>query len=135
MWPEVVAYVERNYVDDNPSNMIGQTVSKLVADMKERDQVGRERYGVPLTSKNGRDALVDAYQEQLDFVVYMRTWLDDRGIDPIAPDTAEPTNERETIGGAFADGKPKPLDDRERVALYMFYTSVEMCLQLRGMIE
>lgn len=45
--------------------------AELVADMLERDRVGRERYGVPLTVWNGRDALADAYQELLDAVVYL----------------------------------------------------------------
>lgn len=44
----------------------------VLADMKARDQVGRERYGVPLQPHNGRDALVDAYQEALDLAVYLR---------------------------------------------------------------
>lgn len=44
----------------------------VIADMKERDQVGRERYGTPLQPYNGRDALVDAYQEALDLAVYLR---------------------------------------------------------------
>ncbi|MBL8924142.1 MAG: hypothetical protein JNJ54_35130 [Myxococcaceae bacterium] len=44
---------------------------ELLADMAARDQVGRERYGVPLRVWNGRDALADAYQEGLDLVVYL----------------------------------------------------------------
>lgn len=44
----------------------------VVEDMQERDKIGRERYGTPLQVGNGRDALIDAYQEALDLVVYMR---------------------------------------------------------------
>lgn len=43
----------------------------IAADMAERDAVGRERYGVPLCTRNGRDFLVDAYQELLDALVYL----------------------------------------------------------------
>lgn len=50
----------------------------VAADMKERDQVGRERYGTPLQPFNGRDALVDAYQEALDLVVYLRQAIYER---------------------------------------------------------
>ena len=39
-------------------------------DMRDRDASGRSKYGVPLTAHNGRDALVDAYQECLDGIVY-----------------------------------------------------------------
>lgn len=38
----------------------------VISDMWDRDQLGRQRYGTPLQSHNGRDALVDAYQEALD---------------------------------------------------------------------
>ena len=34
----------------------------VIMDMAARDQVGRERYGVPLQPHNGRDALRDAYE-------------------------------------------------------------------------
>jgi hypothetical protein len=44
----------------------------VLADMRERDGVGRARYGTPLQPFNGRNALVDAYQEALDLVVYLR---------------------------------------------------------------
>lgn len=47
-------------------------------DMIERDQLGRERYGVPLQPHNGRDALVDAYQEILDAAVYLRQAIYER---------------------------------------------------------
>lgn len=44
----------------------------VVEDMKARDAVGRERYGVPLQPNNGRDALRDAYEEALDLCVYLK---------------------------------------------------------------
>ncbi len=42
----------------------------VLSDMDDRDRLGRERYGVPLTPNNGRDSLVDLYQELLDSAVY-----------------------------------------------------------------
>lgn len=48
------------------------------ADMRERDQVGRARYGTPLQPFNGRDQLADAYAEALDLVVYLRAALYER---------------------------------------------------------
>ena len=50
----------------------------VIADMEARDRVGREKYGTPLQTNNGRDALVDAYQEALDLVVYLRQELEER---------------------------------------------------------
>ena len=51
----------------------------VIADMKDRDRVGRVRYGTPLQAFNGRDALVDAYQESLDLSVYLRQEIEERG--------------------------------------------------------
>lgn len=50
----------------------------VIKDMAERDRVGRERYGVQLQPHNGRDALVDAYQEALDLAVYLRQAIFER---------------------------------------------------------
>lgn len=50
----------------------------VIADMVERKRIGIERYGTPLQAHNGRDALVDAYQEALDLVVYLRAAIEER---------------------------------------------------------
>jgi hypothetical protein len=46
--------------------------SLVLQDMKERNEEGIAKYGVPLQPFNGRNALVDAYQEALDLCVYLR---------------------------------------------------------------
>lgn len=50
----------------------------VIEDMRDRDAVGRERYGTPLQAGNGRNALVDAYQEALDLAVYLRQEIEER---------------------------------------------------------
>ena len=50
----------------------------VMADMEARDREGRRKYGTPLQAFNGRDALVDAYQEALDLVVYLRQAIEER---------------------------------------------------------
>lgn len=50
----------------------------VIADMRERDSLGASRYGVRSQPHNGRDALVDAYQEALDLVVYLRQAIFER---------------------------------------------------------
>lgn len=72
-WEMVIEYVEQIYPNEFELKQL------IIDDMKERDAIGRKRYGVPLTSGNGRDALVDAYQEALDFAVYLMAWLDENG--------------------------------------------------------
>jgi predicted HAD superfamily Cof-like phosphohydrolase len=54
----------------------------VVHDMHERDAVGRERYGTPLQAYNGRDPLVDSYQEALDQAVYLRQAIVERRTRP-----------------------------------------------------
>jgi cytidylate kinase len=62
-----------------PTPNANQAVWDLVMqDMRERDLVGRERYGTPLQAMNGRDPLIDIYQEALDLVVYLRQEIEER---------------------------------------------------------
>ena len=69
----------KKIVDQPPPSGDGQPVWELVIDdMRERDNLGRQRYNTPLRAWNGRDALVDAYQEVLDLAVYMRQELEER---------------------------------------------------------
>lgn len=44
----------------------------VIEDMKARDVIGLERHGTRLQPFNGRKPLIDAYQEALDQVVYLR---------------------------------------------------------------
>lgn len=60
VWPEVIAEAERALLPP-----------EVLADMRDRDQLGRERYGVPLRRGDGRDHLVDAYAEALDLCAYL----------------------------------------------------------------
>jgi hypothetical protein len=49
--------------------------AEVIEDMRGRDNFGFEKYGVRIQPKNGRDNLVDAYQEILDGLVYFRSAL------------------------------------------------------------
>lgn len=50
----------------------------VIKDMQDRDHIGRAKYGTPLQAGNGRNALVDAYQEALDLAVYIRQAIEER---------------------------------------------------------
>lgn len=52
--------------------------SLVIADMANRDAFGASKYGVRLQPGNGRDNLVDAYQEVLDLAVYLRAAIYER---------------------------------------------------------
>lgn len=51
---------------------ISDVVDLVKADARARDATGLRRYGTRLQAHNGRDALRDAYEEQLDGTVYLR---------------------------------------------------------------
>jgi len=62
-----------------PQSESNQTVWPLViGDMVDRMEYGRQKYGVDLKPFDGRDTLVDAYQEALDLAVYLRKEIFER---------------------------------------------------------
>ncbi len=65
---------ESNLSQTEPSPKQGkEDVYKYVLrDIAERVLVGKERYGTYLQTFNGRNPLIDAYQEALDLVMYLR---------------------------------------------------------------
>lgn len=52
----------------------------VLKDMEERRLHGIEKYGVPVQPHNGRDPLIDAYQEVLDLAVYLRQEIEQRKV-------------------------------------------------------
>jgi hypothetical protein len=76
VWDFVIADFKRIYdVDWQDGDEEDPVAIHVVADMYDRDRLGRERYGMPLTARNGRDQVVDAYQEMLDGAAYLRAAL------------------------------------------------------------
>lgn len=47
---------------------------KILSDLQDRATEGRKKYGVFLETHNGRDALMDLYQETLDSVMYAKQY-------------------------------------------------------------
>lgn len=52
----------------------------VLKDLEERVELGVARYGTVLQTNNGRDALLDAYEEALDLVIYLRQAIEERKI-------------------------------------------------------
>ena len=81
IWEQVIADVVAIYpspgVDDS------SVAAQVIGDMRARDRVGRERYGMPLTTGNGRDHLVDLYQELLDATAYAKAEVLKHGTDEV----------------------------------------------------
>jgi hypothetical protein len=53
--------------------------SRVIADIERRREVGIERYGTALQPHNGRNALIDAYEEALDLAMYLKQRLVEEG--------------------------------------------------------
>jgi len=50
----------------------------VIEDMKERDKIGREKYKMPLRAYDGRNSLIESYQECLDMAVYLRKAIEEQ---------------------------------------------------------
>jgi hypothetical protein len=50
----------------------------VIEDLEARKKMGFRKYGTLLQADNGRDALMDAYQEALDLVMYLRQAIEER---------------------------------------------------------
>lgn len=49
-----------------------EEAAPVIAILEDRNQYGQKKYGVPLRPFDGNDPLREAYQEYVDFVVYLR---------------------------------------------------------------
>jgi hypothetical protein len=76
-WEVVIAHVEQLQRDGAHAYLcVDEDVLPLVlSDMRAHEALGRAVYGTPLTAGNGRDHLIDAYQELLDGCVYLMNEL------------------------------------------------------------
>ena len=61
-----------------PSGKGNPVLGMVLADLTNRAFEGVKKYGEPLKADNGRDALVDAYQEALDLCMYLRQAIEER---------------------------------------------------------
>lgn len=57
---------------DRDPHIDDASYARVIADIEARKEIGLKRYGTLLQAFNGRDALLDAYQEALDLCQYLR---------------------------------------------------------------
>ncbi len=77
-WELVISDLEQAKRACGAHTVEGRVLELVIGDARDRDNVGRERYGTPLTPYNGRDSMVDAYHEALDLSVYLRNLAEER---------------------------------------------------------
>lgn len=61
-----------------PSGRGPEVAPLVIADIVARVKMGEKKYGERLRANNGRDALLDAYQEALDLALYLRQEIEER---------------------------------------------------------
>jgi hypothetical protein len=64
-----------SHIEPQPAPVPGEgdgVWTQLIADMQARDQFGRQKYRTALHVEDGREGLVDAFQEALDLLVYLK---------------------------------------------------------------
>ena len=66
------ASVNYSAPEPEPNDSKGDVWKLVIGDMIDRRSSGITKYGKPLQTHNGRNSLVDAYQEILDAAVYLR---------------------------------------------------------------
>lgn len=85
-WPPFIAHVEYVPINENPAAKkqispkgAGREITPLViADLQSRSDMGEKKYGEPLKAFNGRDSMMDLYQEILDAAVYCRQVMEEK---------------------------------------------------------
>lgn len=69
VWTEIIRDIDRAMASEQ--DLLRRGVLRLLRkDCEERDAFGRQKYGVPLRAANGRDPMLDCYQELLDAAAY-----------------------------------------------------------------
>lgn len=66
---------DQNQPVPNDTKAIWDLVKK---DIEDRNETGIKKYGTALQAFNGRNSLIDAYQEALDLVVYLRQAIEEK---------------------------------------------------------
>jgi hypothetical protein len=62
-------------INDHPSIQ-----SMVIADIEKRIEIGIQRYGTALQPNNGRDMLLDAYEEAMDLCIYLKGAIVERDL-------------------------------------------------------
>lgn len=70
--PNIINLVIADVIDMGPRN---EEAGLFVRDIMARGEIGFAKYGTYLQPHNGRDTLIDLYQELVDAVKYMRVLM------------------------------------------------------------
>ncbi len=128
---------------------MSDTLQTLITSTKKRADMGKAKYGVYLTAANGRNPIVDAFQEALDQIVYLRQAIEDAdAMPPVHPDYATrpepaPMNQPDlTPIYALVIADLQEMDDLQNRPWYfasdlhyIYYSAIQIALHLQRMIN
>lgn len=116
-----------------------QDVADLVmADIQARVEAGLQKYGTKLQTHNGRDALMDAYQEAIDLVMYLRQAMAERddGYKGETPLREKLTQEYvDAWVGRFRKDAERALEGRVPVRMWRAIARTGWCVFKNGSLE
>lgn len=82
VWSSAPSAAENEHADSNsqpaPTGNGPSVTDAVMEDLRYRREHGINKYGTELRANNGRDPLVDAYQEVLDLALYLKQTLMER---------------------------------------------------------
>lgn len=81
IWDLVISDLSRRWQRSESPRRLA-IFALMIKDAQARDKFGLEKYGKRLRNGDGRDALVDGYQEVLDLAVYLRKEIEGKPHDP-----------------------------------------------------
>jgi hypothetical protein len=93
---------------------------KIAEDIEERKQFGLKKYGTALQAFNGRNPIVDAYQEVLDGIIYLKQ----------AAEEARESNLKLT----YEEARESNLKLTYRDILYEYKSLIKVAVKIREML-
>lgn len=108
-------------------------ITSALDDMHERDAIGVRKYGTRLQPNNGRDPLVDLYQELLDGAVYAANDAIEQGMDPArsAPAYCKgPGGLVLIFGCTYAHDDVAP-SMTQQISLARFWKTLDLAIEVR----
>lgn len=76
--PVTYSYYPRHSQPPPKHNASTPIVELVIADLQARAEKGQAKYGTKLQAGNGRDGLVDLYEELADALLYCRQEIEDK---------------------------------------------------------
>jgi hypothetical protein len=112
--------VNHNLPQETPHGKGREITPLVIKDLEMRSSIGKEKYGEALRAFNGRDPMVDLYQELIDAVQYIRQAIEERNMSAERGMEVPSMTAREYIlhvDAAFTVGRESVAEEAHRLVL------------------